>query len=305
MSLSDPILDELSTAAQAPVLADYPLHGECTFKLGGPARYFCAPASAEAVRNTVRAAQRLGMAFFILGGGSNVLFRDEGFPGVVISLKRLNHILMNPDGRIRVGAGIANSDLSRETLVHRLSGFEWASGLPGTVGGGVYMNAKCYGLSFGNIVSAVKALNPADGSWLSLHQSECKFAYKDSIFQRQGLIITEVQLELEPGNPEDIRSKTEATLADRRNKGQFDFPSAGCVFKNNYQVGIPSGKLIEDSGLKGRRIGGAKVFERHGNFIVNTGGGKAADVLALIQEIKQAVWEAKQVKLEEELRVVG
>jgi len=304
MTEQDSIPSELATAAKAPVVSGHPLSGECTFRIGGLARYFCAPESAEALRELVLAAKRLGLSYFVLGGGSNVLFKDEGFPGLVISLRGLTHALMNPNGIIRVGAGLMNSALTQETLRHNLTGFEWAAGLPGTVGGGVYMNAKCYGRSYGEIVSQVRALNPKDGTWLNFTQYHCDFAYKDSIFQHKNYIITDVQLTLAPGKPEEIRTLTEQTLADRTQKGQFDFPSAGCIFKNDYAVGIPSGKLIEESGLKGRAHGGVKVFERHGNFIVNTGNGTAADVAALIREIKQAVWEQKQVKLEEELRVV-
>jgi UDP-N-acetylmuramate dehydrogenase len=301
----DALLAELSQTAAGPVAVAKPLHTETTFQIGGPARYFCQPDTAEAVRAVLLAAKRLGVPYFILGGGSNVLFKDEGFPGLVISLRRLNHVLLNPTGAIRVGAGLLNSALTEETLRHHLTGFEWASGLPGTVGGAVFMNAKCYGHAFGEIVGSVKALNPADGAWLTLSQADCLFAYKDSVFQHQDTVITEVQLELTAGNAGEIEKQTAAVLADRQAKGQFDFPSAGCVFRNNYQVGIPSGRLIEDSGLKGRQAGAVKVYERHANFIVNLGGGKAADVLALMALIKQKVWEDRQVRLEEELRVAG
>ncbi len=303
MPPEEDFLEELQAAARASVETGYPLSRECTFALGGPARFFCIPADAEALGASLRVAQGAGLPWFLLGGGSNVLFRDEGFPGVVFSTRGLRSFLVTPQGEVWAGAGLSNAFLTEETSRLGLTGFEWAAGLPGTVGGGVYMNAKCYGGSYGDSVLRVRALTPA-GEAVTYTRDECAFAYKDSLFQHRRDVITEVRLRLEPGEQDRIRQTGEAHIADRKAKGQFLLPSAGCVFKNDYSVGVSAGRLIEDSGLKGLAVGGVKVFEQHANFIVNTGTGTTRDVLELMARIKQRVWEHKGVKLEEEVRVV-
>lgn len=303
--MENELMADLCEAAETLVGEDYPLSEACTFKIGGPAKYFCAPASGEALRAVVLLARKAGLPVFVLGGGSNVLFKDEGFPGLVASTQRLTHVLANPEGTLRVGAGLLNRDLTALTLLHRFTGFEWASGLPGSVGGGAYMNAKCYGRSFGEIVSKVRVFDLELGEWITLSQADCAFGYKDSIFQHRPYVITDLQLEFTPGDPEAIKQEADRVLADRKAKGQFEYPSAGCVFKNDYSVGVSSGQLIEESGLKGRSVGGVKVFEQHANFIVNTGTGTAKDVRALMDIIKAEVKAKKGVDLEEEVRVVG
>jgi UDP-N-acetylmuramate dehydrogenase len=305
MDDADVLMANLCEAAQTLVGEDFPLAGECTFRIGGPAKYYCAPASGEALRAVVLTAKKAGLPVFVLGGGSNVLFKDEGFPGLVVSTKRVAHVLASPDGMFRVGAGLGNQALTDLTLLHRMAGFEWASGLPGSVGGGVYMNAKCYGQSYGAIVSKVRVFDLESGDWITLGQTECGFGYKDSIFQHRPYVITDVQLAFEPGDLGEIQKATAANLADRQAKGQFAFPSAGCAFKNDYKVGISSGKLIEQAGLKGRTVGGVKVYEQHANFIVNIGTGTAKDVRALMDIIKAEVKAKQGVELEEEVRVVG
>lgn len=305
MENDDELMANLCEAAETLVGENYPLSQACTFRIGGPARYFCAPASGEALRAVVMTARQAGLPVFILGGGSNVLFKDEGFPGLVASTQRMAHVLASPDGSLRVGSGLLNRDLTTLTLLHRFTGFEWAGGLPGSVGGGAYMNAKCYGRSFDEIVRKARVFSLETGEWITLSQNDCAFAYKDSVFQHKPYVLTDLQLEFTPGDPEAIRQETERVLADRKAKGQFEYPSAGCVFKNDYSVGVSSGKLIEESGLKGRSVGGVKVFEQHANFIVNTGTGTAKDVRALMDIIKAEVRAKKGVDLEEEVRVVG
>ncbi len=297
------ILDALSRAAQSPAQPDYPLARECSFRLGGPAQYFCAPQDPEALRDTLAVIRDFGLKVILLGGGANLLFRDEGFPGVVISTKHLTAIRAEADSLLRVEAGVSNTALTEFALQNALSGFEWAAGLPGTVGGGVFMNAKCYGSAFSEVVTRVTALS-STGDWIQLSAEECRFAYKSSVFQIQPYIITEVLLHLASGDREMICQRVGEIQADRKNKGQFLFPSAGCAFKNNYASGQSAGALIEACGLKGHQLGGVRVFEQHANFIVNTGQGRTRDVIDLLKLIEQAVWEKHHIRLEPEIRVV-
>jgi len=293
----------LSHAAQAPIQTNYAMAQECSFRLGGPAKYFCVPQNPEALRSCLLLCRQLNLPCLVIGGGTNLLFRDNGYEGVVISTKKLDYFAITANKHVRVGAGLSNTVLTDKTLQHALTGFEWASGLPGTVGGGVFMNAKCYGSSFSEIVIEVKALTPL-GQWSTLSASECKFDYKQSIFQKNHYIITEVLLALSPGHLELIRTRTEEILADRKQKGQFLFPSAGCAYKNDYTVGIPSGLLIESCGLKGYQIGGIRVFEQHANFLVNTGNGRTQDVLDLMALIEKKVWKKHHIRLKPEICIV-
>ncbi|MCK5219253.1 UDP-N-acetylmuramate dehydrogenase [bacterium] len=276
---------------------------ECSFRIGGPARYFCAPPSVPALRDCVLLARKLRLDYFILGGGSNLIFRDEGFDGIVISTQKLDSILIRPEGRVDVGAGLSNSALTAATIKNGLAGFEWASGLPGTIGGGVFMNAKCYTSAFSEIVHAVTALTP-EGEQVHLKHSDCGFNYKCSIFQTNSYILTQVTLQLLPKNAETIRQRSDEVRQDREQKGQFLFPSAGCAFKNDYNIGVPAGRLIESCGLKGHQIGGVRVYAQHANFIINTGNGRTREVLELMALMTTRVWEKHHVRLEPEIRVV-
>ncbi|MBN1595670.1 UDP-N-acetylmuramate dehydrogenase [candidate division FCPU426 bacterium] len=276
---------------------------ECSFRLGGNARYFCTPLTAEALRDCIEVCRRLSLAYIVIGGGANLVFRDDGFDGVVLSTKGLNHFSIVSPGRVQVGAGLDNADLTAYTLQYALTGFEWASGLPGTVGGGIFMNAKCYGASFADIVLTVTALTSAEGL-TTKSKADCGFTYKNSVFQQSGEIIVSAMLGLTPGQTEAIAGRTKEVLQDRMDKGQFLFPSAGCVFKNDYHCGIPAGSLIETAGLKGRQIGGVRVFEQHANFLVNTGRGRTQDILDLMALIQDEVFKKHGVRLEPEIKIV-
>ncbi len=297
------ILQQLTQASRGEVLENHPLSGECTFRLGGAARFYCRPTSGETLRATWLKARELDLPVFILGGGSNVLFRDEGFPGVIISTRQMRRITATPEGLIKAQGGAMNTDLTSVTMKLGLTGFEWASGLPGTLGGGVYMNAKCYGHSYADVVKSVTAFKP-DGTWLTLSAPECRFAYKDSIFQHEHYVIVDMELLLTPGDPGVIRAQTRKNFDDRQKKGQFLYPSAGCIFKNAYAINTPAGKLIEECGLKGYAIGGAKVYDKHANFIINSGSAKSEEIIELIAYVKNKVKEKHNYDLEEEVRVV-
>jgi UDP-N-acetylmuramate dehydrogenase len=303
MSTTDSLEAALSLAAQKPVRTNYPMSKLCSYRMGGPARYFCTPASVEAFRACLLICQEQQIPYIVLGGGANLLFQDSGYPGIVLSTLKINHFTCSSKGDVRIGAGLPVSALTEQTIVHALTGFEWASGLPGTLGGAVFMNAKCYGQSFSDIVAEVQTLSPS-GKPCTFSAAECQFAYKQSIFQHNQHIITDVRLKLALGTLYTIQKKTEEILEDRKNKGQFLFPSAGCVYKNDYSIGTPSGALIETCDLKGYQIGGIRVFEQHANFLVNTGKGCTQDVLDLMQVIETKVWEKHHVRLQPEIHIV-
>ena len=303
MNSSDTFPAKLLRTSHADVHKDHPMSRECSFQLGGKAQYFCKPRDPRALQATLQLCLEARVLHLLIGGGANLLFRDEGFPGVVISTANLTNIEPLDPTRIRLGAGLSNAAFTDYTLKNNLTGFEWATDLPGSLGGGIYMNAKCYDACFSNIVSEVKSLAP-DGIWHVFSKSQCGFDYKQSIFQKNRHIIVETVLDMAPGETQTISREIDRIRQDRKTKGQFAYPSAGCVFKNDYAAGIPSGQLIELCGLKGHRIGNVKVYEEHANFIVNLGNGKTQDVVALMQLIEQKVWEKHHVRLEPEIRIV-
>ncbi|MBI4837378.1 MAG: UDP-N-acetylmuramate dehydrogenase [Candidatus Portnoybacteria bacterium] len=308
--------NRLSGAKENVQLKDY-----TTFKIGGPARYFLIAESKEDIINAVRAARESGVPFFILGGGSNLLVSDKGFDGMVIKISNCELRIANL--RINCGAGVLLSKVIAESVKSNLSGLEWAAGIPGTIGGAVVVNAGAYGHSISEYVEEVKTLNDKF-QVLSFKFQNCGFVYRGSRFGGAGEIIVEVVLNLEGGDKEGSRQKIKEIILERGGKNPSQ-PSAGSVFKNprlddnnasliekfpdiaeRVRSGkIAAGYLIEQCGLRGRQIGGAKISEEHANFIVNLGGARAEDVVALIELCKDGVKKRYNIILEEEVRYLG
>lgn len=280
-----------------------PLADLTTFRVGGPARYLCRPGSAEDLRAAFRFAADHRLEVFRLGHGSNVLISDQGFAGLVILTSGLAHLRFEGSG-VDCGAGIKVTELCRAAAGQGLSGLEFAGGLPGSLGGAVFMNARAYGGSFSDVVRSVRAMTP-QGTVRDLDAQDLQYAYKRSSLMDGEDIVFQVSLQLHQGDRAEIMRQTEENEHKRREQGQYSFPNAGCIFKNNYQVGIPSGKLIDQLGLLGTRVGDAQVFEKHGNFIVNLGAASAEDIRSLIHLIKERVATELGVQLEEEVRYVG
>jgi UDP-N-acetylmuramate dehydrogenase len=276
-----------------------PLKEYCTYRIGGPAEFIVFPEHPEQLRILYCMLRQENLRYFLLGGGSNLLFDDRGFRGLIISTSHLNPISTR-NGQIWAQAGCSMDQLTHYAVDHSLSGIEFASGLPGSLGGAVYMNARCYGGEFSELIRNVTALNP-DGEWESYTQQQCLFEYKNSLFQLNNAIILECHLNLCPAPSETIRSVTQANRDDRTRKKQFDFPSAGCIFKNNYTLGIPSGKLIEELGYKGLKRNDIEVYPHHANFFINHGNGKSEDVLYLIDLIKNEAERNYHITLQEEI----
>jgi len=288
------------------VRTDVPLSEHTTFRIGGPARFYFEPCSRREFRSAVSWALSEKIQLFVLGGGSNVLFHDRGFPGMVINTKRLTKI--ETVGRfVCAQCGVRIDDLVDLCRDHRLSGLEFAAGLPGTVGGALFMNARAYGSEISDIVEHVSAIEVREGtaSDVDIPGNALSFSYKSSIFQKRPVYVFSVRFRLAEGDPGEIASKIEQIRAKRKQLGQSSFPNAGCIFKNDYTVGVPSGKLIDECGLKGKRVGDAEVYDRHANFIVNRGNAKASEVYRLIRLVEKEVLKKKGVSLEREIKLVG
>ena len=273
-----------------------------SFKIGGPARYFCITKSNEDLIKAVKKVKKLNLPFFILGGGSNVLALDQGYRGLVIKIH--NSKLLIHNSSINADAGVKLEVLVRLSAKESLTGLEWATGIPGTVGGAVYGNAQAFGIKVSDIVKSVEVLDVKTLKIKKLLKKQCQFSAKKSIFKKnRNLIILSVVLSLKKGDKEKIQKEIKEHLNLRKQNHPLGFPSAGSIFVNK-TGGFPSSYLIEKAGLKGTKKGGAKVSERHAGFIVNTGEAKAKDVLDLIKVIKQKVKSKFGITLKEEIQII-
>jgi UDP-N-acetylmuramate dehydrogenase len=297
-----------------------------TFKIGGKAKYFTIVKTTKEILKAILWAKENKIPFFILGGGSNVLFPDEGFNGLVIKMQNAKCKMQNENSKFKIicGAGLPLMKLVLKCVKIGATGLENLAGIPGTLGGAIWGNAGAFGREIGDLVKEVKVLN-VESSKLEikrLKNKDCKFSYRDSIFKRKkNWIILEATLKLKKGNKKEIERKIKEILKLRKEKQPLEFPSAGSVFKNvpvkdlpkkikekfkdKIKNGfLPAGLLIDVAGLKGYRIGGAKISEKHANFIVNLGKAKAKDVLELIRLIKRKIKRKFGVELKEEIQII-
>lgn len=274
------------------------------FAIGGPADLYAAPRDLEQLRDVYGLALREGLPCFLLGGGANILVSDRGIRGLVIDLGALKGIEIEGE-RATAYAGVPMSDLAETVSEAGLAGLESFYAMPGHIGGSVWMNARCYERSLSDCLESVRFLTPRL-TVETLARSEADWGYKRSPFQsRQGVIIA-ATFRLEPGaDPDRLRARMREIREDRERKGHFLHPCAGSMFKNDRSFGMPSGRLIDGLGFRGRRRGGAMVSELHANIIVNAGGATAADVDALAREIEQKVKEERGFALEREVLLVG
>lgn len=274
-----------------------------TYKIGGPADYFVSIKNYEELKKVLRFADDNSLPIFILAGGSNVLFSDNGFRGLVI---KINNKELNVNGNeITAGAGILMNDLVSQSIENSLAGLEWAGGLPGTIGGAIRGNAGCFGGEIKDIVKEVAAVTY--GGEIKLYKGEdCCFDYRDSIFKQSKEIIISAVLKLSAGNRENLKAIAFDHIKYRRMKHRT--PSCGSVFKNRLLEDssiLPVGALIEACGLAGKIIGGAKITEEHANIIVNFNNAKAINILDLINLAKDKVKQKFNIELQEEVELVG
>jgi len=274
-----------------------------TFKIGGEAEFFASPETVDELYDVLSWARERALRVIILGGGSNILFGDGLIRGLVISTRDLKGIDL-VGNYVRVGAGVFMDEINEWAILNGRSGLEWSGGLPGTIGGATYMNARAYQHEMSECVGRVHVVTlGGDDFWLE--GKDLEYRYKHSVFmEHDDWIIVEVDLVLGHAEREEVEKLTRFHQEDRQKKGQYLYPSAGCAFKNDYSRNLPAGKVIDEVGLKGTRIGGAEVYERHANFIVNKGDAKADDVIRLIELIEQRVYEETGVWLEREIRII-
>ena len=279
-----------------------PMSRHTTFRIGGPADFYLCPHSTKEVQEIVEICKEENLPYFVLGNGSNLLVSDKGYRGVVIQLWKNFSDITVKDCCIQAKAGALLSKVAAEALEAGLTGMEFASGIPGTIGGAAFMNAGAYGGKMKDIIKSVKVLD-TQGEVRILPKEELKMGYRTSIVKEKGYTVLSVELELSKGNREEIRNTMEDLKERRTSKQPLEMPSAGSTFKR--PEGYFAGKLIMDSGLRGFSVGGAQVSEKHCGFVVNKGGATAMDVLNLIREVQRRVKEQFGVDLETEVRFLG
>ena len=273
-----------------------------TFKIGGPARYFCIAENKEDLIKAIKKAKELRQPFFILGKGSNVLALDEGFNGLIIKIQNPKSKIQN--SKVYAEAGVKLEDIVKLSAREGLAGLEWAAGIPGTIGGAIYGNAQAFDNKMSEIVKSVEVFDATEMRIKHISKKQCSFSDKDSIFKRnKNLIIVSAILKLKKGNRKEIQNKIKENLNQRKKRHPLNYSSAGSVFVNQ-EGRPPSAYLIEQAGLKGLRIGKAEVSKKHAGFIINLGGAKAEDVLELIKIIKKEVKNKFGINLEEEIQII-
>lgn len=279
-----------------PFSENEPMSRHTTFRIGGTSRIFVTPENASRLTRAAQVAKNNGIRYYILGKGSNVLFADEGYDGVVISTEKLTGC--HREGSVvHCECGVSFTALARTCMEAGLAGLEFAYGIPGSVGGAVYMNAGAYGGEVSQVLLAATYFDVESGETVTLTNEEHNFGYRQSIYKESsGKIILSADFKLSEGVKEEILEKMDGYMLSRRTKQPLEYPSAGSVFKRC--SGHFTGQMIEELGLKGYTVGGAQVSEKHAGFIINRGGATAEDVLGLIEYIKERVHEGYGLSLE-------
>lgn len=296
------ILTELRRiAGEEAVLVDEPMSRHVTFRAGGKADYFVTAESEAVLTELIHFLRKENISWYLIGNGSNVLFVDDGYHGVVVKIGRFPEDLKVEGNRLRAGAGVLLSQMAKKAEEAGLTGLEFAAGIPGTVGGAVVMNAGAYGGEMKDCIVRVKVLDK-EGKICWLSKEELKLSYRHSIMMEEPFVVLEAEVLLEPGNREEISGKMKELAHRRREKQPLEYPSAGSTFKR--PEGYFAGKLIEDAGLKGKNVGDAQVSEKHSGFVINKGNATAGEILELISQVQNKVYEQFGVRLEMEVRVV-
>ena len=289
-------------AGKENVRTDEPMKQHTTFRIGGAADYFVSPQTTDQIKNIIDLCKSEAMPWYVIGNGSNLLVSDRGFRGVIIQLfKNFSDLRVEGD-RLYVQAGTLLSRTAKKALEASLTGFEFAAGIPGTIGGALVMNAGAYGGEMKDVVRLVQVMCE-DGSFREYTGAEMEFGYRTSRVLHEKSVALEAVLELTPGDPTEIQNRMEELKEARITKQPLNYASAGSTFKR--PEGYFAGKLIQDAGLSGFSVGDAQVSEKHCGFIINRGEATAADVADLIRKVQEQVYEKFQVKLEPEVRMLG
>lgn len=281
-----------------------PLATLTSFRVGGPAEWYVAPRRLEELQACFEWARSKGLPITLLGAGSNLLISDRGLPGLVVGTRRLRHLQIDPQsGLVTVGAGEPLPRLAWQVAERGLQGFEWAVGIPGTVGGAVVMNAGAHGGCAAETLVSADVLLP-DGTLKQLTPQDLHYRYRTSVLQGKDWLVTQATFQLQPGtDPVALTALTSTHLNHRRSTQPYHLPSCGSVFRN--PINYKAGWLIEQTGLKGYQIGGAQVAQRHANFILNCGSATATDIFRLIRYIQHKVEQHWSLRLEPEVKILG
>ncbi len=278
-----------------------------TFKVGGPAKYFFAAKNKDELVRALELAKQKKLEVFVFGGGSNLLISDKGFKGLVIKIGISGTEFL--DNKVIVGAGTSLSKFANAAGKNGFTGFGWAIGIPqATVGGAVYGNAQAFGFRISDNIESIEVLDKKTLKLKTLSKEQCRFSLKNSAFKKnKNLIVLSIVFDLKKGNEAEIKENVAKFLKHRKQSHPLNFPSAGSVFVNPEKKGqvTPAGFLIEKAGLKGKKIGNAQISEKHANFIINLGGAKAKDILALMRLAQKKVKENSKINLETEIQQIG
>ncbi len=295
---------------------NYDIAPHTTYKIGGRAKYYIEASNTDEIITSLEYSEKNNIKRFILGGGSNLLFADKGFNGLVIKIN--NKDLKFIGNRVKVDAGVNLRDLVLKSAKQGLSGLEYLAGIPGSVGGAIRGNAGAYGHEMANVVESINVIIYRRGKFKleKLNKREIKFSYRGSIIKDREYVIVDAIIKLQKSTPAAVKKIVRNIIKERNEKQPYEYPSAGCVFKNiehnkNLRVKefevhnkVPAARIIQELGLKGKSIGGAKISEKHANFIINTNHAKASDVIKLIKMIKAKAKAKYGIELEEEIKLV-
>lgn len=299
--MAETLLEELTAALPGVELrAGEPLSAHTSFRIGGPAEVMACPRTEGELTAVLAACKARGIGPRILGGGTNILAPDEGLPGVVISTRGLDGLRMTGENQITAGVGVPLARLAVFAQQHGLTGLEFAHGIPGTVGGGLYMNAGAYGGELVQVAVSAAFLTP-EGELRRFDAPAMALGYRHSAFMALEGVIVSGTFRLTPGDPEEIRARMRELMEKRKASQPLELPSAGSTFKR--PVGGYAAALIQEAGLKGFRVGDAAVSEKHSGFVVNLGRASAADVTALIAQVQERVKANSGIELEPEVRI--
>lgn len=300
------------------------LKNHATFKIGGPAKYFLPVSDKNDLTKALRSAKQANLPVFVFGGGSNLLISEKGFSGLVIKIQNAGGIFLKPGNVIEAFAGVPMKNLVSFAVRHSLVGLEWAGGLPGTIGGAARGNAGAFGGEIKDSVVRVEALDE-NLNLKKLNNKQCEFSYRNSVFKQKNWIILSVSVKLKKGDGKTIRKIVSSNIQYRKDRHPMELPSAGSIFKNvplsefsprlqekmaavvkkdPFPI-IPAAYLISETGLKGVKIGGAQISQKHPNFIVNLTGAKSGDIIELINLVKKEVKKKFGVEMETEVQLVG
>lgn len=286
---------------EADVKIDEKLSGYVNFKVGGPADILLIPENVEQVLKSINICNENNIPFYVIGNGSNILVRDGGFRGVVISLKKVNNITVDGN-KIIAECGAMLKAVSDKAMENSLKGFEFACGIPGTIGGAVFMNAGAYDGEISHVIESADVIDE-NGNVITLTREELDFGYRSSLVMKKGYIVLSATFALQKGTVRTIKELVDDLTNKRESKQPLEYPSAGSTFKR--PAGYFAGKLIQDAGLKGYSIGGAAVSEKHSGFVINKGNATAKDITDLIKHIQDEVKRQFDVDLHPEVRIIG